>query len=193
MIYWHEWAARWARELAAIEAGQPPSWSCPETATSEERLLATPLLNPAPSPRATQSNMPGAPLGTIGICAPQASAARTLTDLCQMAGYQTCIVSEPGSQSVPEAVALLWDVEPEGLADAARLARLRRRVGQAPVLAITGFPRPHDIAIRQTECPLLNPDGPPIEAGLAGVIAKPYRVDDLLRQLDQAIARHGSK
>src|SRR5262249_26315362 len=38
--YWHQWPARWSRDLARARGGGTPGWSLPATSSSDERLLA---------------------------------------------------------------------------------------------------------------------------------------------------------
>ena len=162
MSYAHQWPVRWGRELAALGEGAQPAWSLPLTASSEERLLAL-----ADRPLTCRS-------GQIAIVSQSSAAAAALADACRLFGYQPLAVREDRIWSAPDAVALIWDTDCYRMVDASRVARLRKFAGDAPLVALAGFPRKGDIRRAQG-------------VGVAGVVSKPFLIHDLYWQLEQAI------
>jgi CheY-like chemotaxis protein len=161
--YWHQWSARWGRELARSGRGELPSWSLPATASPEERMLE---LDAEPLARGT---------GPVVVYARHPASASALVDVCKLGGYQSTIVdaacpAPPSSARAGEQRVILWDAPPEQLADPAAIKRLRAVCGPGPIVAVVGFARADDCRGAA-------------EAGVAAVVTKPYLIHDLLWQL----------
>ena len=119
----------------------------------------------------------------IVVCAARSAQAAAAADACRLGGYETLIVAEGSHFSASCAAAVLWDTQIEDACDAALVRELRRAAGDAPLVALVGFPRPDDV-------------GRASQAGVTAIVSKPYRVRDLLWhlteaiRLDAALARH---
>jgi CheY-like chemotaxis protein len=170
-IYWHQWQARFARQLDRRMAGRQSAWSLPPTASAEEHTLAEAERPPARGE------------GPIAIYAERAETAAALADACRSAGYEPQVFSSSrhASARAPTAPwdmkrvrAVVWDASPHELADARAVSILRTRFGSAPVLAIVDFPRADD-------CDRA------IAVGVEAVLSKPYSIHDLLWLLDRAL------
>jgi CheY-like chemotaxis protein len=162
-VYWHQWPARWGRELARRQRGELASWSLPLTASPEERTLA---LSAEPLARAA---------GPLAIFSRHPQAAAALADACRLGGYDVTIidVSCPTpllmSGSSPPPI-ILWDALPEQIADARAIGEVRAICGAGPIVAVVGFARTDDCQRS-------------VAAGVAAVVTKPYLIHDLLWQL----------
>ncbi len=159
--YWHQWQPRWAQALDDRRMGNCPPWALPVTLSAEERTLAA---SERPLPMGS---------GLIAICSRQAQTASALADACRSSGYGTLIVSERRRWDATGARAVLWDAAVEQLTDRDGVRNLRAQAGGAPLLALVDFPRAEDCLCAA-------------EAGVAGVISKPFLLDDLLWHLASA-------
>mgnify|MGYP001159348332 CR=1 FL=1 len=172
--YWHQWPARWGRELARTERGELPSWTLPLTASPEERMLE---LDAEPLARGA---------GPVAVFARHPASAAALFDVCRLGGYQPTIVDAasllmehgpaPLSPAVLERPRILWDATPEQIADPAAIKKLRTDCGSGPIVAVVGFVRPDDCRRAAV-------------AGVAAVVTKPYLIHDLLWQLARVIPK----
>jgi CheY-like chemotaxis protein len=161
--YWHQWTARWGREMARRKRGELASWSLPLTASPEERMLAL-----AAEPLARGA-------GPVAIFARHPQAAAALADVCRLGGYDVTIVDAGCPASPPLAGTgpppmTLWDTLPEQIADTRAIGDVRAICGPGPIVAVVGFARSDDC--RRA-----------IEVGLAAVVTKPYLIHDLLWKL----------
>ena len=165
--YEHQWPARCRGELAVLARGERPVWALPVTASAEERMLAA-----AERPRARGS-------GQVVIVARVAATAAALADTCRLVGYEPLVVREDLPWSAPAAAAIVWDTDPARIGDIGMVERVRQSAAGAPLVALAGFPRRDDIRRAQA-------------AGIAAVVSKPFLIDDLYWQLDEAV-RSGSR
>jgi hypothetical protein len=159
-VYWHEAAARFRRELPQWFA-RDSVWTLPMTATEEERQLAT----------------SGTPLpfgaGLVAIWTRRPEMAKLLSDACRSAGYATAWLHPRRPCTVQGAAAAIFDGDALDAATSNELKRLTALVSPAPVLVLLGAPRIQDVrAVRSLG---------------ATVLAKPFRVDELLWALRAAI------
>jgi CheY-like chemotaxis protein len=193
-------------ELAGAAIGKPTPWSLPDTASSEEMLLA------ATGPGVKPSAPPGpiAPLEgvareliagkLIAVVARNRETRLALADAIESRGYRSLTLAEPigprgpqspgpnvgaganagrGTSVAAGATAALWDTTPEAVSDPAVAARVLTLVDHAPVVALAGFPRVGNVARA-------------LAAGVSAVIAKPYLLDDLFSQIEQLGRRHSA-
>jgi hypothetical protein len=170
--YWHQWPARWERELARSARGELPSWILPLTASPEERMLEI----------AAEPIAPGA--GSVAVFARHPAAAAALVDVCRLGGYEPAVIdaaclltkhdpAAPSPTHTSEPRPILWDTTPEQISDPAAIGRLREACGSGPIVAVVGFVRGEDCRLAAA-------------AGVAAVITKPYLVHDLLWHLARA-------
>ena len=129
----------------------------PATATDEERLLAS---IDAPLPNGT---------GLVAIWTRRPEMEGLLADACRRAGYSTAWLHPRQPVRVLGAVAAIYDGAALDAAGLAELAQFTADVSPAPVLALLDAPRIQDVRLART-------------LG-AAVLAKPFRVDELLGQL----------
>ena len=153
--------ARIAHELRRIADRRNPLWALPLTATPEEQLLAT----IAHDFRLRAS-------GTIAIRGPRSAVVSALADLCRRAGFVADLWPPVVGALAARPDAVLWDTTAPELHEPARVVQLRAGAGDAPIIALMGFPRPGDYAAAR-------------RAGLAAVVAKPFLASDLLDEIER--------
>lgn len=159
-IYWHQWSARWHRELDRLHRGRCPSWGLPPTAIEEDRLLLE-----ADDPRPTRQ-------GLIVVFTHLPQVAECLAAACQSLGYSTVSLPPTRNPQVSGAVAALFDVAD----DHPDLARMAALLAPVPTIAVLGFPRIDDYVQAQA-------------AGAAAVLSKPLLLDDLYWELDRVCGK----
>lgn len=159
-VYWHQWPARCARELADLAEGHCSAWSLPATASEEERLLAEGDACP-----------PGG--GLIVIHTPSFESYDWLAAACRRFGSAVLWIPPHRPVRMNGATAALFDATDARGAEQDALERLCRQVHPAPVIALVDFPRPED---RQRI----------IAAGAKAVLSKPLAIEDLRWHLDVA-------
>ena len=94
-----------------------------------------------------------------------------LADACRRAGYSTAWLHPRQPARVQGAVAAIYDGASLDAAGLAELTHLTAEVSPAPVLALLDAPRLQDVRRAR--------------ALGAAVLAKPFRIDDLLWQLSR--------
>jgi len=160
-IYWHQAAARICREFPRCFQTQGPEWRLPATATDEERLLVSAR---APLPMGQ---------GLVAIWTRRPEMEGLLSDACRKGGYATACCTRrtrPGAGrrgAIYDGAAL----DATGLAE---LGQLSADVSPAPLLALLDAPRTQDVRRARS-------------LG-AAVLAKPFRIDELLWQLSRCQA-----
>lgn len=153
-IYWHQAALRLRREFPPSFASAGSAWRLPPTATDEERLLAS---LPAPLPEGE---------GLVAIWTRLPEMEGLLSDACRRGGYSTVWLHPRQPARVQGAVAAIYDGALLDAAGLAELSQLTAEISPAPVLALLDAPRIQDVRLART-------------IG-AAVLAKPFRVDELL-------------
>lgn len=159
-VYWHQWPQRYAQESARLIAGQSGSWSLPDTASAEERLLGQ------------VDTSPGRSRGLVAVVAERREVAEWLVTTCRHAGWATLWNAHWPWAETHGADLALWDA---GLIDGQTQQVLRQigdTFGNVPVVALTDFPRSDD---RQRLA----------AAGVAAVLSKPLLASDLAWQLER--------
>jgi CheY-like chemotaxis protein len=159
-VPWHQWPVSLARDLEASEQGQPSSWSLPLTATQDERALAKFV-----------PHLEGS-IGHIAICSASAAAAGALAAACRHAGHAVSQTTEWAESEGQRATALVWDTTARALANRVLVTRLRAQHGDAPIVALVGFPRAEDVAAARN-------------SGVSVVLAKPLDTGDLLWHVER--------
>ena len=168
--YWHQWPARMAAENARQAAGRASSWDLPQTSSEEERTLWAAT---EPLPRRESS---------LVIHGSSRQAVEALAEACRVRGHAaTCRLQSLGNRAAEGLVgpatvfaAALWDTTAERAAHADLVARIRDCSGGVPLVAVVGFPREDQVQRM-------------LAAGCCGVVSKPFRLEDLYWQLDQAV------
>lgn len=161
-VYWHQWSARTARELAGPRAGQCGTWNLPRTATADERLLkwADQPLSRSP--------------GVVAICTGRSSAFEALADACQAAGYRAVRFGSHQGATSRQADVVLWDDASGEPNWCRKLQGVVARARPAPVLALLDFPRLEDH--HRAIC-----------AGASQIVSKPFLLADLDWHLGEAM------
>ena len=139
------------------------AWSLPATASDEERLLVS---NAAPLT---------AGKGLIAIWARRREMAELLADACGAAGYATAWLHPRLPGQVHGAAAAIFDGDSLDAATLEELRQLAARVSPVPVLVLLQAPRVQDVRLAQSFG--------------AVVLAKPFRVDELLWLLEATVTR----
>lgn len=163
-VYWYQWRQRFGREWAAIASGQCRSWSLPVTASAEERLL----------PQAD----PGKP-GNHGVAAVVADGRETaewLVAACRSHGWTTVWNTVWRSAELQGVDVVVWDAGAIEPAAVEILQEIRDAFGDAPVAALTDFPRVEE----QRRL---------MAAGAAAVVSKPLLASDLAWELERLTGR----
>jgi hypothetical protein len=153
-IYWHQAGVRIRREFPGSFEIPGSTWRLPATATDEERLLAA-LQSPPPT---------GSGLVVIWTRRPEMEG--LLADVCRRAGYATTWSHPCRPALVRGAAAAIYDGGSLNSAGQAELSELIAALSPAPVLALLDAPRIQDVRLART-------------LG-AEVLAKPFRIDELL-------------
>ena len=93
-----------------------------------------------------------------------------LLDACQACGYHGLWLKQQTGASASGLDVVLWDLRDRELEDTTLVAGKKSALGDIPVIAIIGFPRPDDFEKAR-------------ELGLAALISKPLEINDLAWQL----------
>lgn len=163
-VYRHQWRQRFAREIARMAAGQCGSWSLPVTASAEERLLSQ-----------ADSSKPGNH-GVVAVVADGRETAEWLVAACRAHGWTTVWNTDWRSAELHGVDVVVWDLGPIEPAAFEILHEIRDVFGDAPVVALSDFPREENK--RQLSA-----------AGAAAVLSNPLLVSDLAWQLDRLAGR----
>jgi hypothetical protein len=163
--YEHQWHARFARELERRDRGQNPHWALPATTSREEQLAVC-----------SQDWPSGSRGRSIAVCAASAESSAALVAVCRRAGYSALETPAAATFRLAGVAAVVWDAAVREIANPATVAALLDRACGAPVVAVTGFPRPDDIDQASA-------------AGLAAVLAKPFLASDLLWHIERQCLR----
>jgi CheY-like chemotaxis protein len=169
-VYWHQWLATFERQMQSFDEGICSVWTLPATATDEERLLWSERNGIGSSGNGWRAER------AVAIVVERTDATEWLTDACTALGLAAVRPGASGGNPTRDVAAVLWDMS-TGEEDMSQLAALIERYGQAPIIALVGFPRPAD---RER---LLS-------AGAASVLSKPLALADLEWELNRAVHRH---
>ena len=165
-VAWHEWPRLLEEYLAARANQQPHAWTAPPTQSRDEAALAESKL---PRPALVHAGTRPA----VAIAAATSSAYEPLADACRVVGYAPAWLRREAPSLLEPPAVLVWDAVHLGRAQLAELAEWQRLYPTLPLLAVAGFPRPHDLALLQA-------------AGATAVLAKPLSLHALWRQLSLA-------
>jgi hypothetical protein len=159
-VYWHEASVRFRQELPRWFERESV-WTLPATATDEERLLAV-----------SENALPTGD-GLVAIWSRRREMAEMLADACHNAGYATVWLHPRRPCQVQGAAGAIFDGDSLNSATLDELKRFAGHISPAPVVVLLGAPRIQDVRTVQS---------------LRGhVLAKPFRVDELLWKLASVI------
>jgi CheY-like chemotaxis protein len=169
------WPDRFARELAQAAVGAATPWSLPATLAPDEALLAaagraSPQCATAQLRRRHVAGRQLSPT-RLAIVSRSGESRRALAEAATARGFESVTLAGWGSASVVDVRAAIWDTDPEVVSDGEAARKVLALVGQAPLVALVGFPRAEDIARA-------------LAGGVRAVIAKPYLLDEVFRQLE---------
>lgn len=161
-VYWHQWPARAACELARIAGGLFSSWSLPATASEEERCLAL-----SGKPNSSRG-------GLVAVISPHPAMQEWIAAACRRQGFATVAARPQSETSLGVLAAAVFDgTEARGV-ELADLRRWAAAVAPAPLIALLDFPRVED---RDRA----------LSAGAAAVLSKPFVLGDLYWQIEQSL------
>ncbi len=161
-VYWHQWPARAACELARIAGGLFSSWSLPATASEEERYLAL-----SGKPNSIRD-------GLVAVISPHPAMQAWIAAACRRQGFATAEVRPQSETSVGALAAAIFDGSEARGVELAELRRWVAAVAPAPLIALLDFPRVED---RDRA----------LEAGAAAVLSKPLVLEDLYWQIEHSL------
>ena len=153
-IYWHQASIRIRREFPRWFQAEGSVWRLPATASDEEHLLAS-VAAPLPEGK-----------GLVAIWTRRPEMHDLLADACRRVGYSTAWLHPRQPARVQGAAAAIYDGTALDLAGWAELEQVSDAVSPAPTLALLDAPRIQDVRLART-------------LG-ASVLAKPFRIDELL-------------
>jgi hypothetical protein len=156
-VYWHQAAVRIRREFSGWFENQGSLWRLPITATDEERLLAS---LEAPLPKGQ---------GLVAIWTRRPEMEALLSDVCRKSGYSTVWLHPRQPARVRGATGAIYDGNSLDDAGFEELKELISDVAPEVALALLDAPRIQDVCLART-------------LG-AAVLAKPFRIDELLWRL----------
>ncbi|MGO9108600.1 MAG: hypothetical protein ACLP9L_05140 [Thermoguttaceae bacterium] len=156
-MYWHQAAFRIRREFPGWCQTQGSLWRLPVTATDEERSLAS---IEVPLPRGD---------GLIAIWTRWPEMGSLLSDACRSVGYSTVWLHPRQPARVQGAAAAVYDGASMDAAGFEEVKQLVSDLAPAVALVLLDVPRIQDVRLART-------------LG-AVVLAKPFRIDELLWQL----------
>lgn len=162
-VYWHQWPARFTRQLARLARGELTDWNQPPTATPEERLLA-PVGVHGP-----------ALAGGIAVMSESLEMADWLSAFCRQSGMHPIVFPRLPAPGVEGFDVAIWDA---GLAEpvvAERFKQVADSFLRAPVIVLLDFPRSSDVEQFT-------------RAGAAAVLSKPLTIADLRVCMGQIIS-----
>ena len=166
-LYWHQFPAQCARELARLQSGAGSTWALPITAGDEERLLAS-----------WETIEPTA-CGLIVVWSHRFEMQDWLSAACRLRGYSTIWLAPGRTTKVTGTKAAIFDGCRCDEVEIGQIEELSGLIGSAdgksaPIVALLDFPRIEDHARAMA-------------AGAAAVLSKPLAIDDLFWQLDRVI------
>lgn len=171
-IYWHRFAGWWAAQQRVLAAGRCPDWGQPVTAAEDDRQMAASRRETAlPQVRKT-------PQSTIAVAASQCEMTDLLCETCRQWGYAAVGLNPREQLPMAQVAAVIWDCR--DAEDLAELLRLKRHFGEVPVVAVTNFPRWQH---RQQLA----------DAGVAALLSKPLRIDELQAVLEPLLKPEASE
>jgi CheY-like chemotaxis protein len=161
--YWHQAQSRIGAEIKRLASGEPARSTLAATATDEEIHLAAETPLPLESPV------------LVLIYASEREAGTALLDVCCELGCHGIWTKQLQGTVTNDVDLAICDLRSDELSDMRTSQQLRQIVGEVPLLAVVGFPRPEDL-----EAAYGN--------GFVGMISKPFELSDVAWQLRNATA-----
>jgi CheY-like chemotaxis protein len=152
-----------------------PLWSLPLTATEDDRLLALLGGNISANSFSDQAEATisvVAPTFLIAVHAQHRETAHTLCDICHARGWKSLWLRTLPVETPISVNAVLFDLAANTAQELDQIRAMKAIVGDAPLIALAGFPRSEDISQLRA-------------AGAAAVISKPFLTGDLIWQTEQ--------
>jgi CheY-like chemotaxis protein len=181
---WEQWRGRiqqpfngTMQNFESQQAVSPPLWSLPLTATEDDRLLALYGGNMAANSFSDQVGATAAVVALtplIAVCARHRETAHTLCDICHTRGWKSLWLRTLPVETPISVNAVLFDLAFNTPQELELVKAMKAIAGEAPLIALAGFPRPEDILKLQS-------------AGAAEVISKPFFANDLIWQTEQLL------
>jgi len=164
-IYWHRWKAWWSVQQQLLAAGRCPDWGQAVTLAEEDRQIV------ADAQDSPLSHLRGS-RRMVAVAATHWEMSDWLCEACRHWGHAAVGVDPREHLPNVSIAAVVWDCrDPD---DFVEVTRLRRHFGDVPVLALANFPRWQH---RETL----------IASGVASLLAKPFRLNELREALERLI------
>jgi len=108
-IYWHQWPAWFAREVALLSRGGCGTLSLPLTATDEERFLQAGVMADETDGAIVASNADAGTSGVIGVYSHRPETAALVAAVCRSLGYEAVDLRQSDRQAKVQLTAAVWD------------------------------------------------------------------------------------
>lgn len=167
-VFWHQWTPRMSLELLEADDSGYCLLHMPRTATANERYER---LAETASPQQQ---------GLIAIHTRTIRIYEALSDACGQAGLATVWFPPARPAHSSGAAAAIWDGVSSDRQETGLLEEVVRQHAPAPVIALLDFVRREDIERM-------------LALGASRVLAKPFLLNDLLWQIDQALDGTGRR
>lgn len=161
-VYWHQWRDRFRLEIAKLARGEMSSWNQPVTATAEERLLSS-------GNKDRQVFR-----GLAAVMSEHSEMADWLAAVCRLCGLTVMVMRSPPTAEIAGVDVVLWDAGLPTQASVKALHHAARFVPGARIIVLADFPRVDDVERFW-------------QLGVSSVASKPTTVDDLVRNIGQAL------
>lgn len=160
-VYWHQFVAQAEFEFSTASRTRRP-WQYPRTSTPAERVLEDSTL---PLPRES---------GLIAIHTPDRVTFDSLAGAVSLGGYSSAWMIPGRPRTFRGATAGIWDAISCDARTAGELREVCTQLDSIPVVALLDYARRADARYA-------------VEAGACGVVARPFRVDELIWQIRSAL------
>jgi hypothetical protein len=169
-VTWHGFGPQWRRHVECWNADRCSPWQLPATMGDDERLLWGSHQRRL---SCGESRSIAVVLGqSAGGCEPW------LADLCRSLRW-SLVSLEEGRTLCDDALVGIWQTDRLDAVALSELAEFSARLRPAPVIVVSGFPRPEHL--RQIET-----------AGATSLLAKPLAIDDLLAEVNCVLRERNS-
>lgn len=168
-VYWHQWEGRYDRFVSQLQQAGITDWHAPLTSTVADRMARQSTADPDSA----------ATISCIGISAWTHSQFEMLADAMNHFGWHSRWVERSMWNGATTKLVSAICVDADGWTPELenRLKWLREEIPETPMVLLLNYPRHDELdSIRQ--------------AGILGVISKPFELGDLKSAIERAVKQH---